>query len=56
MESIGNHKESTNEDPIVRTQRVTRNKILFVNWSYIKKIIGLEKIESDKIIEKVFEQ
>ena len=30
-------------------------KILFVNWTYTKKIIGLEKKVSDKILEKIFE-
>ena len=55
MESNGNHKEYTNEHPIVRTHPETRKKILFVNWTYTKKIIGLEKNESDKILEKIFE-
>ena len=55
MESNGNHDEYTNEHPIVRTHPETGKKILFVNWTYTKKIIGLEKIESDKILEKIFE-
>ena len=55
MESNGNHKEYTNEHPIVRTHPETKKKILFVNWTYTKKIIGLEKNESDKILEKIFE-
>ena len=55
MESNGNHKEYTNEHPIVRTHPETRKKILFVNWTYTKKIIGLEKNESDEILEKIFE-
>ena len=55
MESNGNHKEYTNEHPIVRTHPETRKKILFVNWTYTKKIIGLEKKESDEILEKIFE-
>ena len=32
-----------------------KKKILFVNWTYTKKIIGLEKKESDEILEKIFE-
>ncbi len=55
MESNGNHKEYTNQHPIVRTHPETRKKILFVNWTYTKKIIGLEKKESDEILEKIFE-
>ena len=55
MESNGNHKEYTNEHPIVRTHPETRKKILFVNWTYTKKIIGLEKNESDEILKKIFE-
>ena len=55
MESNGNHKEYSNEHPIVRTHPETGKKILFVNWTYTKKIIGLDKKESDEILEKIFE-
>ena len=55
MESNGNHAEYTNEHPIVRTHPETGKKILFVNWTYTKKIIGLEKKESDKILEKIYQ-
>ena len=55
MESNGNNKEYTNEHPIVRTHPETGKKILFVNWTYTKKIIDLEKKESDEILEKIFE-
>ena len=55
MESNGNHAEYTNEHPIVRTHPETEKKILFVNWTYTKKIIGLEKKESDEILEKIYE-
>ena len=55
MESNGNHAEYTNEHPVVRTHPETGKKILFVNWTYTKKIIGLEKKESDEILKKIFE-
>ena len=55
MESNGNHAEYTNEHPIVRTHPETGKKILFVNWTYTKKIVGLDKKESDEILEKIFE-
>ena len=54
MESNGNNAEYTNEHPIVRTHPETGKKILFVNWTYTKKIIGLEKKESDETLEKIF--
>ena len=54
MESNGNHAEYTNEHPIVRTHPETEKKILFVNWTYTKKIIGLGKKESDQILEQIF--
>ena len=54
MESNGNHAEYTNEHPIVRTHPETGKKILYVNWTYTKKIIGLEKKESDQILEQIF--
>ena len=55
MESNGNSKEYSNEHPIVRTHPETGKKILFVNWTYTKKIIGLDEDESDKILKKIFE-
>ena len=54
MESNGNNTEYTNEHPVVRIHPETGKKILFVNWTYTKKIIGLEKKESDKTLEKIF--
>ena len=47
-----NYDEYKNEHPIVRTHPETGKKILFVNWTYTKKIIGLEKNESDEILKK----
>ena len=50
-----NYDEYSNEHPIVRTHPETGKKILYVNWTYTKKIIGLEKKESDKLLKKIFE-
>ena len=50
-----NYAEYSNIHPIVRTHPETGKKILFVNWTYTKKIIGLDKKESDKILNKIFE-
>ena len=55
FESNGNNSvEYSNSHPIVRTHPETGKKILFVNWTYTKKIIGLEKEESDETLEKIF--
>ena len=50
-----NYDEYSNEHPIVRTHPETGKKILYVNWTYTKQIIGLEKKESDEILKKIFE-
>ena len=50
-----NYDEYSNEHPIVRTHPETGKKILYVNWTYTKQIIGLDKKESDKILKKIFE-
>ena len=57
MESNGkkNYDEYSNEHPVVRTHPETGKKILFVNWTYTQRIIGLDKEESDVILKKVFE-
>jgi len=55
MEGNGNHDEYSNEHPIVRTHPETKKKILFVNWTYTKKIVGMDKKESDKTLKKIFE-
>jgi taurine dioxygenase len=50
-----NYDEYSNEHPVVRTHPETGKKILYVNWTYTKQIIGLEKKESDEILKKIFE-
>ena len=55
MEGNGNLDEYSNEHPIVRTHPETGKKILFVNWTYTKEIIGMEKKESDEILKKIFD-
>ena len=54
MEGNGNHDEYSNEHPIVRTHPDTGKKILFVNWTYTKNIVGMNKKESDEILSKIF--
>jgi taurine dioxygenase len=55
MESNGkNPEEYSNEHPIVRTHPETGDKILFVNWTYTKKIVGLNDKESFEVLEKIF--
>ena len=56
FESNGNDaKEYSNHHPIVRTHPETGKKILFVNWTYTKKIEGLEEHESNEVLSKIFE-
>ena len=56
FESNGNNSvEYSNSHPIVRTHPETGKKILFVNWTYTKKIVGLEENESNEILNKIFE-
>jgi len=54
MEGNGNHEEYSNVHPIVRTHPEIGKKILFVNWTYTKNIVGMDKKESDKILNKIF--
>ena len=54
MESNGNIGERySNEHPIVRTHPETGNKILYVNCTYTKKIIGLSDEEGAVLLEKI---
>ena len=50
-----NYNEYSNEHPIVRTHPETGKKILYVNWTYTKQIIGLGKKENDEILKEIFE-
>ena len=50
-----NYNEYSNEHPIVRTHPETGKKILFVNWTYTKEIIGMNKEESNETLKKIFE-
>ena len=54
MKGNGNIDEYFNEHPILRIHPKTGKKILFVNSMYVKKIIDMDKEESDKILSKVF--
>ena len=47
MEGNGNLDEYSNEHPIVRTHPETKKKILYVNSMYTKRIIDMDKNESD---------
>jgi len=49
-----NLEEYSNEHPIVRTHPETGKKILYVNWTYTKSIIGIDKKESDDLLTKIF--
>ena len=46
-----NYDEYSSEHPIVRTHPETGKKILFVNWTYTKKIIGLDEREDFCLIK-----
>ena len=54
MKGNGNLKEYSNVHPIVRTHPETKKKILYVNSMYTKKILNMEKNESDDILSKIF--
>ena len=54
MEGNGNHDEYSNEHPIVRTHPETKKKILFVNWTYTKNIVDMDKKESNEILNEIF--
>ena len=55
MQGNGNIDEYSSTHPIVRTHPETEKKILFVNWTYTKKIVEMNKKESDETLKKIFE-
>ena len=55
MQGNGNIDEYSSIHPIVRTHPETGKKILFVNWTYTKKIVDINKKESDETLKKIFE-
>jgi len=54
MSGNGNTQEFSNIHPIVRTHPETGKKILYVNSMYTKKIIEMEKKESDQTLNEIF--
>jgi taurine dioxygenase len=54
MEGNGNLDEYSNEHPVVRTHPETGKKILYVNSMYTKKILGMDKNESDDTLKEIF--
>ena len=55
MQGNGNIDEYSSIHPIVRTHPETGKKILFVNWTYTKKIVEMDKKESNETLKKIFE-
>ena len=49
-----NLKEYSNEHPIVRTHPETGKKILYVNRTYTKSIVGIDKKDNDDLLTKIF--
>jgi len=54
MQGNGNIDEYSSTHPIIRTHPETGKKILFVNWTYTKKIVGMDKKESVEILNSIF--
>ena len=54
MSGNGNTDEYSNIHPVVRIHPETDKKILFVNSMYTKKIIEMNKKESDEILSVIF--
>ena len=46
--------EYSNEHPIVRTHPETGKKILYVNWTYTKSIVGMDQEDSNKLLNLLF--
>jgi len=54
MSGNGNTEKFSNVHPVVRTHPETGNKILFVNSMYTKKIMEMDKEESNQILNEIF--
>jgi len=54
MKGNGNYDKYSNEHPIVRTHPETGKKILFVNWTYTKNIVGMDKKNGDEVLNEIF--
>ena len=54
MEGNGNLDEYSNAHPVVRTHPETGKKILYVNSMYTKKILDVDKNESEDILNHIF--
>ena len=54
MSGNGNMDEYSNIHPVVRTHPETGKKILYVNSMYTKKINDMDKKESEKVLNKIF--
>ena len=46
--------EYSNEHPIVRIHPETKKEILYVNWTYTKSIVGMDRKESDVLLASIF--
>ena len=55
MKSNGNFDLYTNEHPIVRTNPDSGKKALFVNLMYTRQVVGLDKEESNILLQKLYD-
>ncbi len=54
MESNGNFDVYSNTHPIVRTNPDSEKKALYVNCMYTRQIVGMDKKESDLLLNKIY--
>jgi taurine dioxygenase len=54
MTSNGNLNIFSNEHPIIRTNPDSNKKLLYVNTTYTRKIVGMDKEESDNTLNALF--
>jgi len=55
MKGNGNSEIYISEHPIVRTNPDSGRKTLFVNWTYTKQIVGMNKKDSDALLKKLYQ-